>query len=563
MSTAKKKKRRGLGKIKATGRASKLTPENAQIALNMRRGGHLDYEIAEVIGIHPQNFTTWKTTYKEFAEALKEAGEKPTDAVEAALFRSAMGYSHMEEKVFFYKGKVRRVQALKHYAPNPASMSLYLKARKAGMYKDTLHVLPSAATTGDTGVVSFQVFVERAGFPKPFPKQEEMRAFVIDETVTRLLLGARGLGKTDYCTMLGVAYDLYQDWFKGKVEGKPPTMSNLIVTKSAGRNAAMVSVIAKALTANGVPLEKENSSCIRVKGLLGKDHSIDCITVGAKSARGRHPKRILMDDPVTEEDDSESTRKKVKKLYNELMKLTTNLCIIGQPVHKFDLYEELRSIVKKMEVPHGSIPELDHDIEAQRLAGVSDESISASYFLKVISETGMPLEKVRYVDRYFTPVSEGGDGPPPSVAFIDPSFEGGDFTALTILTEHFDGVKVKGKCYKRAWYDCIDEMAEQMEACGVQRICFETNSLGDQPVRMMRDVVPEGVGVVGKKSTDNKHSRILAAGAYAKKIYLSKDSDRIYIDQVTKYERGAKNDDAPDSLASCLEWVGLIRGKGV
>jgi hypothetical protein len=44
-------------------------------------------------------------------------------------------------------------------------------------------------------------------------------------------------------------------------------------------------------------------------------------------------------------------------------------------------------------------------------------------------------------------------------------------------------------------------------------------------------------------------------------IHLSKESDSQYLDQVVQYEYKAKHDDAPDSLASCLQWIGLIRGK--
>src|SRR5690606_37878310 len=121
--------------------------------------------------------------------------------------------------------------------------------------------------------------------------------------------------------------------------------------------------------------EKKNASCIRVLGLIGKDHSVSSITVGTSSIRGRHPKRIIMDDPVTEEDVSEATRKRVQRVYNELNKLRSNILVVGQPVHKLDLYGTLRPLLKKMEVPHGAIPELDHDLDAQRLAGVSEESI--------------------------------------------------------------------------------------------------------------------------------------------------------------------------------------------
>lgn len=395
------------------------------------------------------------------------------------------------------------------------------------------------------GKKTFAQFCEAASYPTPFPKQEEMRSFGMDETDPRLLLGSRNYGKTDYITVLGIAYAIYLN----------PALRFLIVTKSRERNAAMLEEIAKALKANGVILEKENALCIRVSGLIGKDHSVSTITIGAKSVRGRHPDCIVLDDPVTEDDDSEATRRRVKKLYNELHKLCSNILVIGQPVHKSDLYADLRPLLKKLEVPYGSIPELDPDLEAQRLAGVDEASISASYYLKVIAENPTPFENVNFLDDF---PKEGS-----AVAFIDPSFEGGDFTALSIAKSYFEGMAVKGRVWKRSWDNCIDEIVEELVRCNVRKVCFETNSLGSFPLNLLRQKVPDTIGVVGKKSTGFKHSRIMNAGVFADHIWLAKSSDRKYIEQVTHYEDGVKNDDAPDSLASLLEWVGLIRGKKI
>src|SRR5690606_23939256 len=123
--------------------------------------------------------------------------------------------------------------------------------------------------------------------------------------------------------------------------------------------------------------------------------------------------------PVTPDDESEATRRKAERLYDELLKLCDDIAVIGQPVHKYDLFEKLRPLIKKLEVPYGSIPELDVDLEAQRLAGVTEESIQASYFLKAPSEGATPFDGVQYID----------DFPPgESVAFIDPSFKGKDYT---------------------------------------------------------------------------------------------------------------------------------------
>lgn len=400
--------------------------------------------------------------------------------------------------------------------------------------------------------VDFKTFANRAGYEMPYDLQVEMMNFGVFSTGAKMILGSRGYGKTDYVVILGVAYSLYLDWIDAAIEGRSPELTYLVITKSDERNASILTEIGKAATANGVVFTKQSASTLRIEGLRGKDHSVSALTIGSSAFRGRHPKRIIMDDPVTEEDSSEATRRRVQRVYNEVSKLTANILIIGQPVHKFDLYETLRPFLDKMEVPHGSIPELDHDLVAQRLAGVSEESIQASYFLKVISEAGNPLENVSFLDAF----PPGGN----SVAFVDPSFEGGDYTAMTVIKVHFEGVAVFGKCWKRAWFNCVDEIQDVITETGVQRLCFETNSLGEQPIVLLRELL-DGVGVVGRKSLGNKHARIMAAGPFSKSIYLAKSSDRAYIDQIVKYEYGAKNDDAPDSLASALEWIGLIRGK--
>lgn len=390
---------------------------------------------------------------------------------------------------------------------------------------------------------SFTDFCLDSNYPKPYPKQIEMVDFALTQKDPRLLLGARGTGKTDYVTILGIAYYVYMNG---------PSVSCLILTKERKRGAAILAEIASALKANGIVLEKENSSCIRVAGRLGKDHSVECLSIRS-GLRGRHPDIIVMDDPVTEEDVSEATRDLVMRKYNEAYKLVSNIIIIGQPAHRHDLYAKLRPLLKKMEVPHGTIPELDHDLEAMALAGVDSRSIEMSYHLRIPVDGTAPFEQIRYIDKF--PIGD-------SVAFLDPSHKGEDFTALSSVRQHFQGVAVKGRVWKKAWNHCLDEIVAELKAVGVKKLCVETNGLGDQPVIMLRQLLKGmGIGVVGKDSVLNKHAKIMAAGAYAHLIHLSKESDRAYIDQTVQYEYKSKNDDAPDSLASCLEWIGYIRGK--
>lgn len=389
--------------------------------------------------------------------------------------------------------------------------------------------------------MTYSEFCVNAGYPPPYPKQEEMRAFGIDGNGSRLLLGARGYGKTDYVTILGIAYAIYLD----------RTFTALIVTKDPDRNAAMLKEIRDALEKAGVEFEIDNARALRVKGLLGKDHSVSAATINSVRLRGRHPRIIVMDDPVTPEDTSEATRRKAKAVYNECVKLKANVLLIGQPVHVFDLYQELRTIVPCMEAPYGTIPELDADLEAQRAAGVDNDTIEASYFLRVKLEGKIPFAKINYLEGWLSGKT--------SVAFIDPAFGGADTTAIAIITSYLEGFAIVGFAWNRSWEHCLEPMAEAIKKYNVKKIAFETNKTGDQPLDILRKAF--GVGVSGIFSNSNKHSRIMAAGAFSHLMHLSRDSNKAFIDQTIRYEYNAKNDDAPDAIASCLAWLGLIKGK--
>lgn len=448
-------------------------------------------------------------------------------------------------------GKVRLRKAqfdiVERMGPGAATMAIYLDKKIFPLERIDIpqpEIPPAHAPGAITppGKKSFEDFCTTAGYPKPFARQIEMMTFGMGVDDPRLLMGARGYGKTDYVTVLGVGYDVYLHGVN---------TSNLIISKSKTRNTSMIEEIASALKANGVLLDKENSSCLRVAGLIGKDHSVEVLTIKS-SFRGRHPKRILMDDPVTEEDTSEAMRILVKKKYDEAYKLCKNIVIIGQPAHAFDLYAELGPQLTKLMIPHGQIPELDADLEAMKLAGVDAHSIEMSYHLRIPKEGASIFANLNFIDQF-----PAGD----SVAFIDPS-DGGDYTAVSILKGHFSGVAVQGHAWKKAWYHCLDDMLPIFKARGVRKICFETNCTGSQPIEQLRKLLKDhAIGVVGVHSDTNKHAVILSAGSYSHLIHLSKTSDRIYTNQVTQYEYKSKHDDAPDSLARGLEWIGLIRGK--
>ncbi len=526
------------------GRPSYFSEEISAKIVDLYKQGKTDAQVAKICSISRRTITYWKAKYPDFLRTIKEAASLADDIVEACLFTRATGYNYMGEKQFFFEGQLTRVPVPMHCPPDVGAQIFWLKNRRPEIWRDvkTLQLPPALETSKQPK--SFSEFCEAAGYPLPFKKQVEMVEFGMCRKEPRLLLGSRGYGKTDYVVILGIGYDMYLN---------PQTSTNLIITKSKERNAAILREIHSACIKNGMTFEIDNSTCLRVTGLQGKDHSVSAVTIKTVTLRGRHPKRTIMDDPVTEDDVSEATRKHVERVYNEVHKLCSNILIIGQPAHQYDLYGKIRGQVNTLEVPHGTIKELDHDLEAQRLAGVDEASISASYFLKVLTDGVAPFDRVKYMDTFPT-----GDS---AVAFIDPSFEGGDYTAISIVKHHMQGVAVVGFVYKKAWNHCLEDMLPHLKKYNVRKLAFETNSLGTMPLDMLRKVFGNAIGVVGRKSNTNKHSRIMAAGSYAHLIHLSKESHKTYLDHVVRYEYKAEYDDAPDSLASCLEWIGLIRGK--
>ncbi len=398
--------------------------------------------------------------------------------------------------------------------------------------------------------LDFASFCELAGYPTPYPKQVEMATFVRD-TGARLLLGARGYGKTDYAVICAVAFAVLQD-----VED-----TWLIVTKEEQRGKDILGEIARVLEAHGKTLERNNARLLTLTGHTGKDPNVAVLPLRSKSFRGRHPKHIICDDIITPDDVSAAERAKVEAVLAELMKLTQNVILIGQPAHAKDVYAKMRKLagVRKLELPYGLIPELDHDLEAQRAAGISEESIQASYFLQISESERMPFAGLEYVN--FFP----GNG---AAGFVDPSHEGSDYTAFAVGAMNFDNFIVAGFAWQKAWDDCIEDMVAVMNALKVSRFAFETNGLGKHPVLLLRQY---GANVREWKSETNKHGRILNAATFKGHIKLAqyvppplntpafRQAQQAFNSMVVDYEYKAEHDDAPDALASLMQFLGLVK----
>ncbi|MDR3243499.1 MAG: hypothetical protein LBT79_01990 [Elusimicrobiota bacterium] len=369
-----------------------------------------------------------------------------------------------------------------------------------------------------------------------------MADFIFDWTnEPRLLLGARNYGKTEYAVIVKAAQMIAQKGVK-----------IVLATKEQDRVKDLALEIGRCLECLGVKdFKRKSSKVIQLENNITKEPNLKAISLGSKGFRSRHPDFILMDDPITPEAAGKADRDKAKRVYDEALKLSQRVRLIGQPVHAKDLYQITRTKIKTMEVPYGTIPELDIDLEILRLAGVDEASINASYFLKIDEVSQMPFSKIEITDAKFD-IQKG------SIASIDPSHKGGDYTAITIAQGYFEKLLAIGFCFKKAWYDCLPELKGLAARFNIKQLFFENNALGEEPIRQLKTLIPACV-IKGFESLDNKEAKIQNAGMFVKSILLSSESDFAYKTQTIEYEIGDKNDDAPDSLANLLININLMK----
>ena len=192
-------------------------------------------------------------------------------------------------------------------------------------------------TTSNISFNDFSSFCVASGYNKPFPKQLEMVTHCNKDGVN-LLLASRGYGKTDYIVILNTVFRF--------IHNKQQT--TLIITKEEKRGLQILDTIESLLLYHGIPYYKKGS-IIKDIDNIKKEANIKVLSASTKGLRGNHPNNIIVDDLITPETVSFRDRELAYRTYNELKSLTPNITLIGQPVHKSDLYSTLR-ILKDVNV---------------------------------------------------------------------------------------------------------------------------------------------------------------------------------------------------------------------
>ena len=148
------------------GRPTDYQPEYNEQAYKFCLLGATDRRLAELFEVSEVTLNAWKKERPDFLKSLK-AGKEIADAeVANSLYQRALGYSHPEDDIRAVNGEIVVTRTIKHYPPDTAAATLWLKNRQPSVWRDKVE---TALTGADGGPILSRIAVE---FVHPPPRQE-------------------------------------------------------------------------------------------------------------------------------------------------------------------------------------------------------------------------------------------------------------------------------------------------------------------------------------------------------------------------------------------------------
>lgn len=153
MATAKKAPAKEVVKAAPVGRPSKYKPEYAEQARKLCLLGYTDTELADFFGVNPDTVHEWKIVHPEFSESICLGKEIADADIAESLYQRAKGYSHPEDDIRVVAGSIEITPTIKHYPPDTAAASLWLRNRQQKRWKDKVEVDHSGSVGFDKAPV--------------------------------------------------------------------------------------------------------------------------------------------------------------------------------------------------------------------------------------------------------------------------------------------------------------------------------------------------------------------------------------------------------------------------
>lgn len=119
-----------------SGYRTEFVSQAAQLCFN----GATLYEVAEFFGVCRNTVRSWANQHPEFLTAIKVGKDAADDRVEASLWERSVGYSHPDVHISSYEGVVTVTPIVKHYPPETAAGTMWMKNRRPGEWKDKTEI---------------------------------------------------------------------------------------------------------------------------------------------------------------------------------------------------------------------------------------------------------------------------------------------------------------------------------------------------------------------------------------------------------------------------------------
>lgn len=127
------------------GRPSSYKPEFADQGYKLTLLGATDKKLAEFFEVSESTLNLWKLEHPEFSESITRGKELADGEIAESLFHRAKGYSHPEDDIRTVSygpagSEIVITPTVKHYPPDTAAASLWLRNRQPKLWRDKTDV---------------------------------------------------------------------------------------------------------------------------------------------------------------------------------------------------------------------------------------------------------------------------------------------------------------------------------------------------------------------------------------------------------------------------------------
>ena len=112
------------------GRPILYKPANGELACKFCLLGATNEDLAGLFDVAVRTVDNWIATIPEFAAAVKQGRDVADAAVVQSLHSRATGYSYETEKIFHYRGEVRKVLHTVRCPPDTTACMFWLRNRR-------------------------------------------------------------------------------------------------------------------------------------------------------------------------------------------------------------------------------------------------------------------------------------------------------------------------------------------------------------------------------------------------------------------------------------------------